>query len=69
MRQAPVLGAKIADLLADICETPVGLRQSAAWCGAYFFANEARLAHQEGDYRTARSMLREAKSRFKDFNQ
>jgi hypothetical protein len=69
MRQAPALGAKIGNLLADICETPVGLRQSAEWRAANLFAIEAKLAHREGDYRTARSMLREAKSRFKDFNQ
>jgi len=69
MRQAPTLGAKIADLLADICETPVGQRQSAEWRAAKLFTIEANLAHREGDYRTARSMLREAKTRFKEFNQ
>jgi len=69
MRQAPALGAKIAALQADIFETPVGLRQCLSWRHASLFAIEADLAHREGAYRTARSMLREAKARFKEFKQ
>ena len=66
MRQAPVLGAKIADLLCDICERPLGLRQCHLWHASWFFANEARLAHLDGDYKTARSLLRAARTRFKE---
>lgn len=54
MRQAPVLGATIDKLVSDINNIPTGRR-------AWFFAQAAKDAHQDGDY-----LLRDAKQSFKE---
>lgn len=66
MRQAPVLGTTIDKLVRDIDNIPTGCQQSAAWRRAWYFAQAAKDAHQDGDYITAGYLLRDAKQSFKE---
>lgn len=66
MRQAPVLGTTIDKLVRDIDNIPTGHQQSAAWRRAWYFAQAAKDAHQDGDYITAGYLLRDAKQSFKE---
>ena len=66
MRQAPVLGTTIDKLVRDIDNIPTGRQQSAAWRRAWYFAQAAKDAHQDGDYITAGYLLRDAKQSFKE---